>query len=885
MTPRRSISTKMTWTVSAIIATFTVLTFLFYRSQQSRALTDGFQREVDALAETVSLGVSLSLSSGNFAGIQQALGFATTRPDVRFVAMVRDGSVMATQPADLAITPELLAADSLVVSRTKVDSDAISAEVVVGASKAGLRAAQRRMDSLSLLVAAVALVLAWFAARVLARRVAAPVVEAAHRLQAFARGDLAQRLDVRSSDELGDLASAFNEATASIAGIVHEITGTAAALSESSAALSGVSATLEHNAGATADQSSHVSRAARDVSERVDHVLQSAGELGVGIREVAGNSATAATSARSAVVLATETKAIMDQLSSRSQQIGEVITMITSIAEQTNLLALNATIEAARAGEAGKGFAVVANEVKDLAKGTAEATRSVRTTIESIQRETAVAVDAIGRITTAVDEIAAVQTTIAGAVEEQTASTAEINRAVAEVSRQSADIAHHIDDVARIAQDTTSSAQSTQDAATRLAQAAAGLQTLVRRFSFGDGAASRPTARPTGVTTHTTAPTARPASPTPQENSPMQKFAASLAIVAALTGGTLGAQQADRLSIYGYLTQGFAESSTLPIYGLTDAGTTDYRTMALQFRYAPSADNTLIVQFGHRRLAGSAVQSVEPDVALDWAFYQTRVAGTTVKVGRIPMPRGLFNEVRQVGVLFPFFRASKAFYSEGLESIDGVSLSRSASVRGFDVSASLYGGGYDMKVELVDNTGPLLLTDRHRDAVGAQLQVRAPINGLRFNTDIVQSRNAENGTPLRIGTASVDLTRPRYFARYEWELAVADNSSGDPSTEYGAWYAQAGVGVTDRLWLNGQVESNTMTLHYLPTPAPVEYENINDVAAGLQYRISPRLMLKGEHHWFTGYQLDVLTPPIDGMGQPLPARKTNYFILSIATAF
>ncbi|MFN8192797.1 MAG: methyl-accepting chemotaxis protein [Nocardioidaceae bacterium] len=115
----------------------------------------------------------------------------------------------------------------------------------------------------------------------------------------------------------------------------------------------------------------------------------------------------------------------MAELGNSSAEIGNVIKVINSIAEQTNLLALNATIEAARAGEAGKGFAVVANEVKELAQETAKATEDIGHRISAIQSDTENAVTAITEISAIIAQINDTQTTIASAVEEQTATTNE----------------------------------------------------------------------------------------------------------------------------------------------------------------------------------------------------------------------------------------------------------------------------------------------------------------------------------------------------------------------------------------------------------------------------------------------------------------------------
>ena len=135
-----------------------------------------------------------------------------------------------------------------------------------------------------------------------------------------------------------------------------------------------------------------------------------------------------------------------------------MIKLINGIAEQTNLLALNATIEAARAGEAGKGFAVVASEVKELAQETARATEDISRRVEAIQADTAGAVEAIGQISAVIGEINDFQATIAAAVEEQTATSNEMNRNVAEAAGGTRDITAAIGGLAAGTQETNASA-------------------------------------------------------------------------------------------------------------------------------------------------------------------------------------------------------------------------------------------------------------------------------------------------------------------------------------------------------------------------------------------------------------------------------------------
>jgi Mg2+ and Co2+ transporter CorA len=158
------------------------------------------------------------------------------------------------------------------------------------------------------------------------------------------------------------------------------------------------------------------------------------------ISEIAKSSSLASHVAHSAVQSSHGVQTVIGELGESSQQIGQVLKVITGVAEQTNLLALNATIEAARAGEAGKGFAVVANEVKELAKETASATGDIRRKIEAIQGDAKKASDSIDGVRETIHQINDYTRTIASAVEEQTSMINEVARSVALAAERSSEL-------------------------------------------------------------------------------------------------------------------------------------------------------------------------------------------------------------------------------------------------------------------------------------------------------------------------------------------------------------------------------------------------------------------------------------------------------------
>lgn len=309
-------------------------------------------------------------------------------------------------------------------------------------------------------------------------------------------GDLTRRLKTRGNDEIAKVGNGFNRFVTRIHETMKTVSGATAQLAAASEEMTMVTdetskgvlkqkSETELVATSITEMASTAQEVARN-AELAENGTKAADEQAVeGKRIVASTMEVIGTLAREVESAAN----VIKNLESHSQQIGTIAEVIRDIAEQTNLLALNAAIEAARAGEQGRGFAVVADEVRNLASRTRQSTEEIETMIQELQSGTSeaatvmeesrekaqasveqatLAANALDGITTAVNEVMAMNSQIAESARQQGNVSEEISK--------------NINTITGIADTTNEGTMQMSKASTELAQLATDLQNLVNQF-------------------------------------------------------------------------------------------------------------------------------------------------------------------------------------------------------------------------------------------------------------------------------------------------------------------------------------------------------------------------------------------------------------------
>lgn len=333
-----------------------------------------------------------------------------------------------------------------------------------------------------------------------------------------------------------------------------------------------------------------------------------------------------------------------------------------------------------------------------------------------------------------------------------------------------------------------------------------------------------------------------------------------------------------KLTVHGFASVGWGVTDGNHIQGLNEEGTGDLRAAALQLRFAPTLKDGFVAQLEHERNGDSPIMAFRDDVELDWLFYQRRLGErTSLRVGKVPIPIGIYNEIQDVGTILPFYRPPEDVYGElafASEAVEGLLISHEFRS---DSRWRVTLDGYVGEWEFVQITPSEERKGRLEEALGTQLWLYTPVRNLRLGI-AAQSGKISDGPVVELGEdeslatyqASVDYAVGPLTVRSEAWLADFEEAT------YLGSYLEVGGRITSKWSLHGLIQRGRLEL---TGDLPLEFDLNRDYALGLRYVFNPSFVLKGEIHWNRGFRSQ------ESSAFPFPLRSTRYGIVSFATSF
>ena len=363
------------------------------------------------------------------------------------------------------------------------------------------------------------------------------------------------------------------------------------------------------------------------------------------------------------------------------------------------------------------------------------------------------------------------------------------------------------------------------------------------------------------------------------------RLLAALSIVSATLSSSAVAQSGEAaFQFHAAINAAAGVSGRLPVLGVPSYGTFDYRTAALQFRYKLENADQFVVQLVNRRLGVSPLQAALPEVSLQWAYWQRRGDAGTIKVGRNPMPRGLFNEIRFVGTVLPFFRPSFEVYGEGRETVDGFVYTKSKRFGDASVEVNAFGGSNEVRTQVVTATGNSIRAFRGNALMGTQAWLNLAPGQTRIGGYFAQ---------YRIDSAKVYGRRHEMLFSAESHIVPRTTLRAEGLRIYGkgpnqdrkSGYVQGVVNLSEKLDVMSELSVTNNRIFQAAPLSNVDVIATRDKAVGFTYRIGGGALIRLERHEVSGYAFDQLVPLVSAVaGQTMvaPPSAGMYWLASFA---